>query len=165
MGPSYRLILPEHPPGRDCWVEADQIVRTDDDVPFPRITAKVFALMVGMTDKELDILIYHDLKKQPSVKLRGRGRTRYIDLHSMEQLLLWMFRHKTNFRFDRLYLGLNQVRTMAYLYGYIDRHGYKLYPTLDDMMKYDQVSPRTFMSKEEARRIAKERRQNQRRKK
>lgn len=158
MGPMYRLILPEHPPMRDCWVEEDQIVR-EHEIPYPKLNLKTFAIMVGLTNSELDNLTYHDLKKIPGFS-RGQGRTRYIDLHQAEVLLVWLFKHKTWFRFDRLYLGLIQVRTMAYLYGYIDRDGLKKYPTLEDMRKYDRIVPRSAMSYKESKRIARNRRMN-----
>lgn len=139
MGPRYRLILPEYPPMRDFWVDEDQIVRDEETgLPYPRISIKDLGLMIGLTNAETQNLIYHDLKKIPGIS-RGQGNTRYLDLHQVEVVIVWLFENKHTFRFDRLYLGLVQVRCMAYLYGYIDRDGLKVYPTIKDMRPYDRM--------------------------
>lgn len=151
MGPKYRLLLPEHPPdGRDHWVMPDQVFRTEDGVPHPWITTRTMTLMFGLTRRETEFVVYHALKNFPEVQ-RGRGTERVFDLHTLERLLDFLFERKRTFRFDRLYLGMIQIRNFAYLYGYIDQNGYKLYPTEATFKKHDYFIPMSNRNKKKLR--------------
>lgn len=140
MGPRYRLILPEYPPDRDYWVMPDQIVRNDKGVPHPFIDTRMMATMLGLTKAETEFIVHHELKNFPEVS-RKQGTRRVIDLHTMELILERLFKVKTRFRFDRLYLGQVHIKNLAYLYGYIDRNGYRLYPNQDTQKEYEYQTP------------------------
>lgn len=129
------LNLPDHPPdGKEYWVGEDQILYDDHNLLIPYFTwGDVSSFFFGKSRYWLKwhytnhpewfegLQVYH-----------GSRGYRYMSLAEVEDLAHRIYRiQKMDKYYDirRLNATIALVKYEAYLHGYLDKDGYKLYPT------------------------------------